>query len=77
MSARSTQEGVLPEMRERRRILEHAGIVLAEARSLMECLDQTEGRLNVRRTRSSGLQQRVFIRLFRTKEVSELARWSS
>jgi hypothetical protein len=75
MPARSSQEGVLPEMWERRRILEQAGTVLAEARSLLESLDQTEGRLNVRRTRSSGLQQRVFIRLLRTKELSEPVRW--
>ena len=47
MSARCTQEDVLPEVRERRRIMEHAGIVLAEARSLLQRLDRTGGRLNV------------------------------
>lgn len=75
MSARSTQEGVLPEMLERRRILEHAGIVLAEARSLLECLDQTEGRLNVRGTRP--VKQGMVIGLSSARRVSGLTRWSS
>ena len=78
MPARIPQEEVLPEMLERRKILEHAGIVLAEARSLLACLDQTEGRPNARSGRLAGLQnQLVVVGVQKTKEMSGPTRWSS
>jgi hypothetical protein len=59
MSARITQEGLLPEKGERRKIVEQAGTVLAQARSLLENLDQTGGRLHVRS--ASVLNQRPIV----------------
>lgn len=46
MASHFVEESLLPGVMERRKILEQAGIVLAEARSLLSCLDQTGGRLN-------------------------------
>jgi hypothetical protein len=66
MSARSTQEEVLPEMLERRRILQHAGTVLAEARSLLECLDQMEGKLNVPGPLAPGPRRGIYQRTVRS-----------
>jgi hypothetical protein len=45
MASQFAEGGVLPDVPERQKILEEAGVVLAEARSLMECLDRTDGRL--------------------------------
>jgi hypothetical protein len=75
MSVRSTAEEVLPEILERRQILEHARIVLAKARSLLACLDQTEGKLN---GRLSGVENKiVVVGLPKSKEMSKASRWSS
>lgn len=77
MSARGTQEELLPELLERRRILERAGIVLAEARSLLEWLDQAEGKLNVRGKRLIGPLQRIVVGVPRPKGISQPTRRSS
>jgi hypothetical protein len=46
MVTHSVQEPLLPCALERQKIMEQAGMVLAEARSLLYCLDQTGGRLS-------------------------------
>jgi hypothetical protein len=77
MSARITQEGVLPEVRERREILERAGTVLEEARLLLESLDQTGGRLNVRSARVLSLQRPITVSLSQSSEIAKSVRWTS
>ena len=62
MAKEIVQERTLPTPEERRRILERAGLVLAEARALMELLDREDGKLmlSVYANRSSrGLVGRV------------------
>lgn len=45
MASHFAEGEVLPDVPERQKILREAGVVLAEARSLMDCLDRTDGRL--------------------------------
>jgi hypothetical protein len=57
MFASQGQEGTLPAISERREILEHAGLVVAQARALCEVLDGNEiGRIGTASAESCDIR---------------------
>ena len=65
----------LPEVLERQRILKEAGLVLAEARRLRDCLDRTNGLLNPDITLSLKAGNHAFFHFTGRVAASELPSW--